>query len=138
MTRSRWSAVAFSSTIMAIGTLSLLAFGPGDDPQAGVATVAGTMAFNTFVIFQFFNILNVRNDRLTVFRKETLGNRYLWVALFCVLGLQLAVTHVGFMQNLFDTTGISLQQWIVCVAISSTVLWAEEARKFLSRRTRTS
>ena len=138
LTRSRWSAVAFSSTIMAVGTLCLLAFGPGDNPQAGVATVAGTMAFNTFVIFQFFNILNVRNDRLTVFRKETLGNRYLWVALFCVLALQLAVTHVGFMQNLFDTTSISLQQWMVCVGIASTVLWAEEARKFISRRTRTS
>ena len=138
LTRSRWSAVAFSSTIMAVGTLCLLAFGPGDSPQAGVPTVAGTMAFNTFVIFQFFNILNVRNDRLTVFRKETLGNRYLWVALFCVLALQLAVTHVGFMQNLFDTTSISLQQWMVCVGIASTVLWAEEARKFISRRTRTS
>ncbi len=138
LTRSRWFAVAFSSTIMALGTLCLLAFGPGDSPKAGVATVAGTMAFNTFVIFQFFNILNVRNDRLTVFRKETLGNRYLWGALFCVLALQLAVTHVGFMQNLFDTTSISLQQWIICIAIGSTVLWAEEGRKLISRRTRTS
>ena len=137
LTRSRWYAVAFSSTIMAVGTLCLLAFGPGDSPQAGVPTVAGTMAFNTFVIFQFFNILNVRNDRLTVFRKETFGNRYLWFALFCVLGLQFAVTHVGFMQNLFDTTGVSLQQWIVCVAVGSTVLWAEEGRKFIARRSRT-
>lgn len=134
LTRSRWYAVAFSSSIMAVGTLCILAFGPGDNPQAGVATTAGTMAFNTFVVFQFFNILNVRNDRLTVFRRETLTNRHLWVALVCVLGLQVAVTHVGFMQNLFDTTSISLQQWLVCVGIGSTVLWAEEGRKIIARR----
>ncbi len=134
LTRSRWFAVGFSSTIMAVGTLALLAFAPGAPPRAGVATVAGTMAFNTFVVFQFFNILNVRNDRLTVFRRETISNRSLWTSLCCVLVLQVGVTHVGFMQNLFDTRSISATQWAACFAIGSTVLWAEEIRKFFVRR----
>jgi Ca2+-transporting ATPase len=118
---------------MAVGTLLVLAFAPGDAAKAGVATVAGTMAFNTFVLFQFFNILNVRNDRLTVFRKETLSNRNLWTALAAVISLQIGVTHWGPMQRLFDTTSISPSQWIVCVLVASVVLWLEEFRKFVVR-----
>lgn len=133
LTKSRWVAVSFASVIMAVGTLLVLAFAPGDAAKAGVATVAGTMAFNTFVLFQFFNILNVRNDRLTVFRKETLSNRNLWTALAAVISLQIGVTHWGPMQRLFDTTSISPSQWIVCVLVASVVLWLEEFRKFVVR-----
>ncbi len=133
LTKSRWVAVSFASVIMAGGTLLVLAFAPGDAAKAGVATVAGTMAFNTFVLFQFFNILNVRNDRLTVFRRETLRNRNLWGALVAVISLQMGVTHWGPMQRLFDTTSISLVQWGVCALVASTVLWLEEVRKFVVR-----
>ncbi len=133
LTKSRWVAVSFASVIMAGGTLLVLAFAPGDAAKAGVATVAGTMALNTFVLFQFFNILNVRNDRLTVFRRETLRNRNLWGALVAVISLQIGVTHWGPMQRLFDTTSISFVQWGVCALVASTVLWLEELRKFVVR-----
>lgn len=49
LTRSRWVAVSFASVIMAGGTLAVLILAPGAEPKAGVATVAGTIAFNTFV-----------------------------------------------------------------------------------------
>ena len=134
LTRTRWSAVAFSAVVMAAGTLSVLAWAPGPEAVAGVATVAGTMAFNTFVLFQFFNILNVRDDHLTVFRRATFTNRRLWMALGAVLALQVAVTHLGFMQRLFDTTSISAGQWLVCIGVASSVLVAEELRKLVKRR----
>jgi Ca2+-transporting ATPase len=91
------------------------------------------MAFNTFVLFQFFNILNVRSDRNTVFRRQTLGNKQLWGALAAVLALQVAVTHFGPMQRLFDATSISASQWVVCILVASSVLWLEEARKMVLR-----
>jgi Ca2+-transporting ATPase len=134
LTPSRWVAVGFAATIMALGTLAVLAWGPGVEAEAGVATVAGTMAFNTFVLFQFFNILNARSDTATVFSRFTFSNRLLWVALAAVLLLQVGVTHVGVMQSLFDTTSISASQWLVCIAIASSVLWLEEIRKVVVRR----
>ncbi len=134
LTRSRWVAIGQAATVMAAGTLGVLAWAPGDAPAAGTASVAGTMAFNTFVLFQFFNILNVRSDHLTVFRRATLGNSRLWGALAVVLALQVAVTHVGFLQRLFDTTAISAEQWLVCAAVASTVLVTEEIRKAVRRR----
>jgi Ca2+-transporting ATPase len=136
LTRNRWVAVLFASLVMAVGTLLVLVFAPGEEAAAGVATVAGTMAFNTFVLFQFFNILNVRNDRNTVFRRETLGNRYLWTALGAVIALQIGVTHWGPMQRLFDTTSISLMQWGLCVVVASSIIFLEELRKIFIRRVR--
>ncbi|MCY7301279.1 MAG: cation transporting ATPase C-terminal domain-containing protein, partial [Ilumatobacteraceae bacterium] len=135
LTRSRWTAVAISASMMAIGTLAVLEWAPGEALRAGTATVAATMAFNTFVLFQFFNILNARHDTRTVFHRDTLGNRWLWWSLLGVGVLQVGVTHVGPMQRLFDTTSISLTQWLICAAIASSVLWVEEARKFIVRRT---
>jgi Ca2+-transporting ATPase len=43
------------------------------------------------------------------------------------------VTHVGFMQSLFDTTSLSLGEWGVCIAVASSILWVEEIRKLVSR-----
>jgi Ca2+-transporting ATPase len=135
LTPKRWTAIIYAAVIMAAGTLAVLIWAPGPEAEAGVATVGGTMAFNTFVLFQFFNILNVRSDRQTVFRRLTFTNNKLWIALIAVLVLQIMVTHVGFMQSLFDTRSISLGQWVIAIAISSSVLWLEEIRKFILRST---
>jgi len=89
------------------------------------------MAFNTFVLFQFFNLLNSRSDTRTVFHRDTLTNRWLWVSLVGVILLQVAVTHLGPLQRLFDTTTITAGNWAVCVLVASSVLWIEEARKFI-------
>ena len=133
LTRERWVAVGTAAFVMAAGTLAILAWAPGD-AKAGEPTVAGTMAFNTFVLFQFFNILNARSDRQSVFTRFTFHNRLLWLALAGVLALQVGVTHVGFLQDLFDTTSISLGQWLVCALVASSILLVEEIRKAVLRR----
>ena len=135
LTRARWTAVGLSATVMALGTLAVLEWAPGDTARAGIATVGGTMAFNTFVLFQFFNILNSRHDLHSVFHRSTFSNRLLWIALGAVVALQVAVTHIGPMQRLFDLTSINPVQWLVCIAVASTALWAEELRKLVARRT---
>ena len=134
LTRQRWFTVGLSALVMAIATTLLFANSLGGDSPATKATVAGTMGLNTFVLFQFFNILNVRSDTRSVFSKLTFTNKALWISLASVLSLQIAVTHVGFMQSLFTTTYIDTKQWLICVAVASSVLWVEEIRKFIVRR----
>lgn len=133
LTTSRWTAVGLASTVMAIGTLGVFALAPGSPAEAGVASVAGTMGFNTFVLFQFFNILNVRNETRTVFSSETFSNIYLWASLGAVVLLQVLATHWSTAQTLFDTTDISLIQWLACIAVASSVLWVEEIHKQIAR-----
>jgi P-type Ca2+ transporter type 2C len=126
LTPRRWSAVVLSAAVMAVGTLLVLELSP--------AAQATTMGFTTFVLFQFFNILNSRSDTATVFRRHTLSNRALWWSLGAVLALQVAVTSFGPLQRLFDTTTLTLGQWLICAAVSATVLVTEEARKILTRK----
>ncbi len=130
---SRLAKIVFASALMAAGTIAVLHLAPGRIPDDAAGSVAGTMAFATFIAFQFFNILNVRSETRTVFRRETLANRALWLSLAGVVSLQVAATHVGVLQRIFDTTGLSAGQWAVCVAVASTVLWAEELRKLVAR-----
>ena len=68
------------------------------------------------------------------FHRDTLANRWLWIALGGVVLLQVGVTHVGFLQRLFDTTSISVLQWLVCIAVASSVVVIEEIRKFIARK----
>ena len=131
---SRMAKIVFASAIMCAGTIAILFLAPGGVPDSPGGTVAGTMAFATFVLFQFFNILNVRSENLSAFRKETFTNRWLWVSLIGVLVLQVLATHVWFLQGIFDTTDLSLTQWLQCIAVASAVLWLEELRKFVARR----
>jgi Ca2+-transporting ATPase len=56
------------------------------------------------------------------------------MALGAVILLQVGVSHVGFLQRLFDTTSINLGQWLICIGVASSVLWLEETRKFFLRR----
>ena len=134
LTRPRWAAVITAAVTMAIGTLAVLTMAPGPEADAYTATVAGTMAFNTFVLFQFFNILNARSDTQTVFSRFTFRNKVLWWSLAAVIALQIGVTHLGPLQDLFDTTSISVGQWLICTAVASSILVVEEVRKWIVRR----
>ncbi len=136
LTRPRSATIGISAAVMALGTLGVLALAPGAEPISGAATIAGTMAFNTFVLFQFFNLLNVRSEQLSVFHRSTLSNRWLWMSMAGVLVLQVGATHLAPLQDLFDTTSISLANWAVCVLVASSVLWLDEGRKFVVRRRR--
>ena len=133
LTRRRWSAIGLAAVVMAVGTLAVFMWAPGPEAEAGVASIAGTMGFNTFVLFQFFNILNVRSENTSVFSRMLFSNKSLWISLATVLLLQIGVTHVSFMQSLFETTSLSLSEWAVCIAVASSILWVEEIRKLISR-----
>jgi Ca2+-transporting ATPase len=136
LTLGRIGRVLFAAAIMAVGTLLVLALAPGPEPALGVATEVGTLAFTTFVLFQAVNLLNVRSTDTSVFSRYTLTNRALWIALAAVLLLQVLVVHVPPLQDLFGTTALNPGQWALAAAVASTVLWAEEARKALSRARR--
>jgi len=111
--------------IMAVGTLGAYVWGK----QHGDHGYAVTLAFTTFVFFQFFNIFNARAERGSAFNRQFLSNGELWLALTAVVLLQVVVVHWGPAQAIFDTVDLSLNDWAWSVAIASSVLFLEEARK---------
>ena len=119
---------AFGLTMTA-GTLGVFAFAM----QQGQAARAPTLAFTTFVLFQFFNVFNARAETGSAFDRHFFANRMLWLALVAVLALQVIVVHWPPAQAIFDTTDLSAADWLLATAVASTVLLLEEARKLAAR-----
>jgi Ca2+-transporting ATPase len=136
ITPRMWLGIGFVGTIMAVGTLLVLDFGlPGGLIEgSGDLSHARTMAFTTLVLFQLFNALNARSDERSAFH-WLFRNPWLWGAIPLSIALQILVVYAPFLQPAFGTVGLSLGDWLVCVAVASSVLWLREASKlFVSER----
>ncbi|MDO8890939.1 MAG: cation-translocating P-type ATPase [Sulfurimicrobium sp.] len=123
-----WRLLAYGA-IMALGTISVFFHGL----QTGEKTYALTLAFTTFVLFQFFNVFNARAEHGSVFNRQFFANGKLWSALIGVVGLQVVVVHWGPAQEIFRTVDLSLQDWGLAGLTAASVLLLEEARKLLQR-----
>ena len=113
----------------AVGTLAAYAWAI----QSGDAARAMTLAFTTFVLFQFFNIFNARAEHGSVFNAQFFSNGKLWLALCAVVALQVVAVHWGPAQAIFDTVDLTLSEWMAATAVASSTLFPEEARKLLLR-----
>ena len=131
--RTRLLRMFRAGAVMATGTLAVLAIA---DDRYGAA-VAATMAFTTFVLFQFFNALNARAERETVFTRHLFTNRWLWLSFGAVAVLQVLAVQLPLLNPIFDTTPLSAAQWATCAGFAATVLVMEEliklARPIVSR-----
>ncbi|MEV0202469.1 cation-translocating P-type ATPase [Nonomuraea sp. NPDC050691] len=133
LTRQRLFRIVLTGAVMAAGTLAILTWAPGDQPQLGQPTVAATMAFVTFVFFQVFNLLNVRHDIRSIFSRETLRNRSAFIATAVVLVLLALVVEMDILHSFFTTTDLTAGQWLACAAVGSAILWTGELVKIVLR-----
>ncbi|MFF9118097.1 cation-translocating P-type ATPase [Streptomyces massasporeus] len=117
----RLAAITRSGAVMAAGTLAVFA----GARHLTDTTIAATMAFTTFVLFQLFNALAARSEDGPVLGRHQLHNRTLWTCLATVLVLQVIAVQVPTAQGVFDTVSLSPAQWAICLATASTVLLAE-------------
>ncbi len=94
---------------------------------------ARTAGFTVLVLASLFNCLSARSDTASAW-VHLFTNRWLWGAITLSALLQVAVVHVAWLNVAFGTVPLTLQQWAVCVAMASGVLWFSELRKWLGRR----
>ena len=120
--------IGFGLTMMT-GTLLVLHYGL----RTGNEARALTLAFTTFVLFQFFNAFNARVEEGSAFNRRLFDNPMLWLSLSAVLGLQVLVVSWGPAQNVFKVTSLSLLDWGLAACVASSVLLLEEARKIGGR-----
>ncbi len=125
LTLSRFLRLLVYGTTMAVGTLAVYRHGL----QTGSQMYASTLAFTTFVLFQFFNVMNARFEATSAFNRQTFANRKLWLALAAVVVLQVVVVNWPAAQTVFDTEALNLNDWWRATAVASSVLLLEEARK---------
>jgi P-type Ca2+ transporter type 2C len=119
---------------MSVGTLAAYAWGEQEGLGGGAGhAYAVTLAFTTFVLFQFFNAFNARAEHGSAFNRQFLSNGKLWLALLSVVVLQVIVVHWGPAQAVFDTVDLSPGDWALATGVASSVLLLDEARKALRR-----
>ena len=137
-----WIRLGCVGLLMMVGTLAVLdayypgglftLFAQGSGPNTADETLARTMAFTTLMMFQLFDAFNCRSRR----RSALAGffeNRWLLVAIAFSLGAHVLVIYVPFLQMAFHTVPLSMTDWLVATAVSSTLLIAMELAKVALR-----
>jgi Ca2+-transporting ATPase len=123
-----------SASIIMAGTLATYIREMSAD---GIVTARDTtMTFTCFVLFDMFNALTCRSESKSVLRGEVgvFSNRMFNIAVGSSLFGQAAVVYVPFFQRVFQTEALAFSDWIRLIVIASTVLWADEARKWYKRK----
>lgn len=87
---------------------------------------AQTYAFTVLAVSQLFNAIGMRNLNRSVFVINPLSNKMMVIAFFVGLGLQVAVTEVPFITEIFSTVGLSLKEWLTLGFLSTAPIWAHE------------
>ncbi len=131
LTGRRFVRIVISAVVISIGTILLfVAFRGPDDIDRETAL---TMAFSTFVLFQMVNSFCVRAGDRSVFSTYSLSNRPLLYALAAVIGMQVLIVHVPFLQDIFETVPLTLAEWGWVALTPLSLLVVEEIRKLFVR-----
>lgn len=93
-----------------------------------------TVVFTVLTVSQLFHSLAVRSESASLFRIGLFSNLPMLGAVVLTLLLQLAVVYTPALNQLFHTQPLPLYDLLVCLALSSLVLVAVEAEKWLIRR----
>lgn len=103
--------------------------GSGD----GVNVHELSVFFTTFVMLQFWNLLNAKTfgSVHSAFNDFNHDNGLLFVLVLILAGQWLIVTFGG---RMFRTEPLSLQEWIFIIVATSPVLWAGEIWRWIKRR----
>ncbi len=132
--------IVFTAAIMTLTIMWILAGWTDSSPAVAIEDDPGfTMAFTAFVFLQMVNALIVRSGDLSVFNRFSLTNRTFWLAVSGVIIAQVLVVVVPFLQDVFGTTSLSGEEWLVCVLSVVPLLLISELRTlvvWLVRRSR--
>jgi Ca2+-transporting ATPase len=137
ITAQMWRGILLVGAIMATGTLFVLdASLPGGFIEGdGDLRYARTMAFTTLVMFSLFTVFNARSDERSAFA-GLFSNGWLWGAVALSAALQAAVIYVPILREAFSTVALRGEDWLLCVAVASSVLWLRELSKLAARALR--
>jgi P-type Ca2+ transporter type 2C len=130
LSRANWVRLCIQGFVMTVGTL--VAYQIGESNYG--AEVAGTMLLSTLTLFHVAAGLLARDQHNTIFSRAALPGPTQLRRYGMVLLLMIAVTTIGVLQRIFQTTELNLAQWSICIGIALTLVVVEELIKLVLRR----
>ncbi|MFN7011049.1 MAG: cation-translocating P-type ATPase [Allorhizobium sp.] len=87
-----------------------------------------------FVLFENFQCFNSRSERRSVFRQSLAANPFLLAGILGSQALHLGAMYVPGLNSLLGITPITLREWLILLALASSLLLVSEVEKIIYRR----
>ena len=129
LSAANWVRLCIQGAVMTIG--ALVAYQIGNDLDGAV--VAATMLLTTLSLFHVVAGLMSRDQANTIFDRDAVPaapqlRRY-GISLLAIV----AITTIDLLERIFGTTGLTGEQWGICIAIAASLLVIEETIKLVLR-----
>jgi len=93
-----------------------------------------TMTFAGIVVAQLGNVIACKTSKVSVFKTRLSTNKWLILGIVAQLSILAFLIYVPFVQQFFGTTALGIEDWAFLASLALVVVFAEEIRKFFSRR----
>ena len=94
-----------------------------------------TIIFTVLTFSQLMHAIVIRSESQSIFTLGLFSNKFLLGAVALTVLLQLAVIYLPFLNTIFKTAPLSMQELLVCFALPLIVFVAVEIEKMIVRRT---
>ena len=120
-----WVGLMMGLTSLAVGYVSWLANHQGHWQ---------TMIFTTLTLSEMGYVMAIRSNRDSLATIGLFSNQAMVWAVGLTTVLQFAVVYVPFLQPWFGTVALPLREILICLALSTSLLWFVELQKWFIRR----
>ncbi|XP_065868497.1 calcium-transporting ATPase 1, endoplasmic reticulum-type-like [Euphorbia lathyris] len=96
---------------------------------------ASTLSLSVLVAIEMFNSLNALSEDGSLVTMPPWVNPYLLVAMFVSFGLHFLILYVPVLAQIFGIVPLSLNEWLLVLAVAFPVILIDEVLKFVGRCT---
>jgi Ca2+-transporting ATPase len=93
-----------------------------------------TMVFTVLCLTQLGHVLAIRSEKESLFKIGLLSNKPLLGAVILTFGLQMATIYVPFLNPIFKTMPLDLDELFISLGLASIIFFAVEIEKWWKRR----
>jgi len=122
--------LAFVGLVMGTVTLAIISWAW----DAHGEVVARTMGFVAFAVADVLLSYESRDQLKSMFRMDVFGDKTFLTTTGIAVGVIYLSTTFSPFQRFLDTTPLDLNQWLLCIAAGTAVVWVSEIRKLVLRR----
>ncbi len=93
-----------------------------------------TMVFNFLCLSQMAHVLAIRSEHQSFFKVPLFSNKLLIGSVLLTFLLQFAITFTPFLQSIFKTEALSINEFVIVGAASALIFAAVEIEKLIKRK----
>lgn len=124
----------FSASPFMAGTQEIRFDNPCDYFQTGKIK-AMTLSLSVLVAIEMFNSLNALSEDGSLLTMPPWVNPWLLLAMSVSFGLHFLILYVPFLAQIFGIVPLSLNEWLLVIAVAFPVILIDEVLKFVGRCT---